>query len=203
MRQRLGVVQRGLYPTQTVLSGDFTVTIYLRSAYLRPGTGLPAVRREYRSRQIASTVSQNFFPYIPVVNGPTVQGNNLTGTPVQKIDDNQDTIRVDWIISPKNSLFGRQTWQNSPLTPASLVPFGGTLVTSGGTNEVAQLTTTTSTTVNVFRLYHSYAQLFGEQVTVTPISLRLSASPVCPPRRRIGAFRVSVGKGTAESAATA
>jgi outer membrane receptor protein involved in Fe transport len=65
----------------------------------------------------------------------------------------------------QNSLFGRQTWQNAPLTPASLVPFGGTLVTSGGTNEVAQLTTmVTSTTVNVFRAYHSYAQLFGEQV---------------------------------------
>jgi hypothetical protein len=174
MRERLGVVKRGLFPTQTQLSGDFTGqnTIYdplsvvggQRQAFA--GNAIPASR--------INPVAKNFFPYIPVVNGPTIQGNNLTGTPVQSINDNQDTVRVDWIISPKNSLFGRQTWQNAPLTPASLVPFGGTLVTSGGRNEVAQLTTmVTATTVNVFRAYHSYAQLFGEQ---TPVSSNLAAS---------------------------
>ena len=152
MRQRVGVVQRGLYPTQTLLSGNFAGqnTIYdplstpnglNRQAF--PGNVIPASR--------INTVSKNFFPYIPVVNGPTIQGANLTGTPVQQINDDQETVRVDWIISPKNSLFGRQTWQNAPLLPASLVPFGGQLTTSGGTNEVAQLTTmVTATTVNVF-----------------------------------------------------
>jgi hypothetical protein len=175
MRQRLGVVQRGLYPTQTLLSGNFagqniiydplsTPNGLNRQAF--PGNVIPASR--------VNTISKNFFPYIPVVNGPTIQGANLTGTPVQQINDDQETVRVDWIISPKNSLFGRQTWQDAPLLPASLVPLGGTLVTSGGRNEVAQLTTmVTSTTVNVFRLYHSYAQLFGEQV---PTGSNLAAS---------------------------
>lgn len=170
MRQRLGVIQRGLYPTQKQLSGDFTGenTIYDPLTLNTDGTARQPFAGNVIPANRINAVSKNFFPYIPVVNGPTIQGANLTGTPVQKIDDNQDTVRVDWIINPKNSLFGRQTWQNAPLTPASLVPFGGTLVTSGGTNEVAQLTTMlTPTTVNVMRAYHSYAQLFGEQVTVS------------------------------------
>ena len=170
MRQRLGQVQRGLYPTQAELSGDFTAdhTIYDPLTY-DPATGL---RQPFAGNIVPSyrinQVSQNFFPYIPKVTGPTVQGANLVGTPVQKLNDDQDTIRVDWLISPKNSLFARQTWENSPLTPASLVPFGGQQVTASGTNEVAQLTTTISPTlVNVFRAYHSFAELFGEQVTVS------------------------------------
>jgi hypothetical protein len=169
MRQRLGVVQRGLYPTQRQLSGDFTGenTIYDPLTLNAAGTARQPFAGNVVPAARINTVSKNFFPYIPVVNGPTVQGANLTGTPVQAIDDNQDTVRVDWMISPKNQLFGRQTWENAPLTPASLVPFGGTLVTSGGTNEVAQLTTmVTPTTVNVFRAYHAYAQLFGKQVAV-------------------------------------
>jgi hypothetical protein len=103
MRQRLGVIQRGLYPTQKQLSGDFTGenTIYdpltLKTAGTArqpfPGNVIPANR--------INSVAKNFFPYIPVVNGPTIQGNNLTGTPVQTINDNQDSVRVDWIISPK------------------------------------------------------------------------------------------------------
>ena len=168
MRQRLGVIQRGLYPTQTLLSGNFTGQ---NTIYDPTSTPDGFNRQPFAGNMIPASrinpVAKNFFPYMPVVNGPTVQGANLTGTPVQAIDDDQDTVRVDWIISPKNSLFGRQTWQDAPLTPASLVPLGGTLVTSGGRNEVAQLTTmVTSTTVNVFRAYHAYAQLFGKQVPV-------------------------------------
>ena len=102
-----------------------------------------------------------------MVNGPTVQGNNLAGTPVQNINDNQDTVEVDWVINPKNSLFFRETWQNAPLIPASLIPFGGQQTPSAGSNQVAQLTTLiTPTVVNVARIYHSYALLFGQQVPV-------------------------------------
>jgi Carboxypeptidase regulatory-like domain len=176
MRQRLGVVQRGLFPTQKQLSGDFTgeniiydpLTLNADGTARQPFAGnvIPAAR--------INAVSKNFFPYIPVVTGPTVQGNNLTGTPVQKIDDDQETVRADWIINPKNSLFGRQTWQDAPLSPASLVPLGGAQVPSSGFNEVAQLTTmVTPATVNVFRAFHSYAKLFGQQV---PVNSNLAAA---------------------------
>ena len=169
LRQRLGVIQRGLYPTQKLLSGDFTgeSVIYDPLTYnaatntrqVFAGNVIPANR--------INQVSKNFFPFIPRVSGPTVQGANLTGTPVQAINDDQETVRVDYQISPKHSLFGRQTWENAPLTPAALVPYGGTLVLSSGWNEVAQLTSSlTPTVVNVFRAYHSFAQLFGQQVPV-------------------------------------
>jgi hypothetical protein len=176
VKQRLGVVQRGDYPRQDELTGNFT----LDSAIYDPLTYNPATgaRAPFAGNVIPAsrinTVSKNFFPYIPVVNTLPVQGANVVGTPVQKINDNQETVRVDYLISPKNSLFGRQTWQNAPLIPASLTPDGGQQVASSGENEVAQLTTTiTPTIVNVARVYHSYANLFGQQV---PVSSNLAAA---------------------------
>lgn len=175
MRERLGVVQRGLYPTQNQLSGNFAGdnTIYDPLTLNAAGTArLPFANNIVPASRI-NAVSKNFFKYIPVVNGPTVQGANLVGTPSQSIDDNQETVRVDWIISPKNSVFGRQTWQNAPLLPASLVPFGGQQTPSTGTNEVVQLTTLISpSVVNVARAYHAYAKLFGQQV---PVSSNIAA----------------------------
>lgn len=175
-KQRLGSVQRGLYPTQTLLSGNFAGenAIYDPLTY-DAGTG---ARQPFAGNQIPASrinaVAKNFFPYIPKVTGPTVQGANLVGTPVQSINDDQETVRMDYLISPKNSLFGRQTWQNAPLTPAALVPLGGQLVASKGWNEVGQLTTTlTPTIVNVARAYHSFALLFGQQV---PVGSNLAAA---------------------------
>ena len=166
-RQRLGVIQRGTFPTQTLLGGDFSgqPVIYdpltfnsatnARTAFA--GNQIPASR--------INAVSKNFLPYIPVVNTPGA--NNVQGTPVQRLDDNQYNIRGDWLISSKHSLFGRYTWQNAPLTPASLAPLGGTLVTSKGISAVAQLTSTLSPTiVNVARASYTYMTLFGEQVAV-------------------------------------
>ena len=170
VRQRLGVVQRGDFPRQDELSGNFTADAVIYD----PLTFNPTTdtRQPFAGNLIPATrinaVSKNFYPYIPKVNTLPVQGANVVGTPVQKINDDQETVRVDYLISPKNSLFGRQTWQNAPLSPASLTPDGGQQVNSSGTNEVAQLTTAISPTiVNTARAYHSYANLFGEQVPVS------------------------------------
>src|SRR5579884_3887042 len=170
VRQRLGVVQRGNYPRQDELNGNFTLDAKIYDPLTfdaSTGTRQPFAGNIIPASRI-NAVSKNFFPYIPKVNSLPVQGANLVGTPVQKINDDQETVRIDYIVSPKNSLFGRQTWQNAPLIPASLVPFGGQQVASSGNNQVAQLTTTlTPTIVNVARAYHSFANLFGEQVPVT------------------------------------
>jgi hypothetical protein len=176
IRQRLGVVQRGDFPRQDELNGNFTgdAPIYDPLTF----NAVTGTRQAFAGNVIPTSrinaVSRNFFPYIPVVNSLPVQGANVVGTPVQKINDDQETVRVDYIISPKNALFGRQSWENAPLTPASLVPLGGQQVNSAGTNEVLQLTTTlTPSIVNVARAYHSYANLFGEQV---PVSSNLAQS---------------------------
>ncbi|MCC6365588.1 MAG: TonB-dependent receptor [Bryobacterales bacterium] len=176
LRQRLGQVQRGLYPTQTLLGGNFTT----QAPIFDPTTFDPAAgtRQPFAGNVIPSsrvnTVAKNFFPYIPVTNNPTVQGANLVGTPVQKLTDDQETVRVDWSINSRHSLFGRQTWQDAPLEPASLTPLGGTQVISKGYNEVLQLTSSlTPRLVNVGRIYHSYATLFGQQV---PVSENLAAT---------------------------
>ena len=166
-RQRLGVIQRGTYPTQALLSGDFsglpvindplTFDPATNSRKPFPGNKIPAER--------INAVSKNFFPYIPVTN---ISGaNNLSGTPVQKLDDDQMNFRGDWNISSKHALFGRYSWQKAPLSPASLVPLGGSLVDTKGVSGVAQLTSTlTNSIVNVARMSYAYMTLFGKQVTV-------------------------------------
>lgn len=169
-RQRLGVIQRGIYPTQTEIGGDFsgkTTTIY------DPLTFDPATntRQPFAGNRIPSNrinaVSKNFFQYIPVTNAPTVNGANLLGTPVQKLDDDQMNFRGDWLINDKHSLFGRYSWQKAPLSPASLVPLGGSLVDTKGVSGVVQLTSSLSPSlVNVVRGSYAYMTLFGKQVVV-------------------------------------
>ena len=169
LRQRLGVIQRGLYPTQKLLSGDFSgEAIIYDPLTFDPVAG---TRQAFSGNLIPDSrinrVSKNFLPYIPVTNNPTVQGANLVGTPVQKLTDDQETVRVDWLMNFRHSLFFRQTWQDAPLEPASLTPLGGAQVISKGTSEVLQLTSTlTSRVINVLRLWHGYANLFGQQVPV-------------------------------------
>ncbi len=167
IRQHLGQVQRILVPDQTLLSGNFAgqPTIYDPTTY-NPAT---QTRTPFLNNQIPASrfnqVALNYLKYIPPPNGPLVQGANLVGTPTQTLNDDQDNVRVDYIINSKNSLFGRQSWENAPISPASLLPLGGQVVSESGENELIQLTSTISpSTVNVFRAYHNYANLFGTQI---------------------------------------
>ncbi|MBM3726745.1 MAG: carboxypeptidase regulatory-like domain-containing protein [Acidobacteria bacterium] len=168
-RQRLGIIQRGIYPRQSQLRGDFT----LNNPIFDPLTfnaannaKLPFAGNRIPEARI-NRVSRNFFPYIPVVDTLPVGGANLVGTPVQRLDDDQMNFRADYNISSKHSLFGRYTWQSAPLSPAALVPLGGRQVDSQGRSIVTQLTSSISpSVVNVFRAAYSYMELFGKQVTV-------------------------------------
>lgn len=169
-KQRLGVIQRGIYPTQTQLTGDFSGINQVINDPLTfdatANTRTPFAGNRVPANRI-NQISKNFFPYIPVTNAPTVNGANLTGTPVQRLDDDQFNLRGDWLISSKHSLFGRYSWQKAPLSPAALVPLGGALVDSKGVSGVAQLTSSISPTiVNVARASYAYMTLFGKQVTV-------------------------------------
>ena len=169
-KQRLGIIQRGIFPTQTQLTGDFsglttpisdplTFDAATNSRQLFPGNRVPASR--------INTVSKNFFPYIPVTNAATVNGANLVGTPVQRLDDDQFNLRGDWLINEKHSLFGRYSQQKAPLSPAALAPLAGSLVDTKGVSGVVQVTSTiTPAIVNVARASYAYMTLFGRQVTV-------------------------------------
>jgi hypothetical protein len=168
-RQRLGVIQRGIFPWRALLDGDFTglPTIYdpmtlneaTNTRMPFPGNRVPAAR--------INRVSRNFFPYIPVAAGPPVAGANVEGTPVQRLDEDQFTVRGDWILNSNHALFGRYSWQDSPLFPAALQPLGGRAVLSQGKSAVVQLTSSLSpSVVNVARLAYSFMNLYGQQVPV-------------------------------------
>ncbi len=166
-KQRLGVIQRGIYPRQAQLRGDFSAN----NPIFDPLSFANNTKQPFAGNQIPDTrinrISRNFFPYIPVVNTLPVGGANLEGTPVQSLDDDQLNVRADYIVSNKHAVFGRYSWQNAPLSPAALVPLGGRQVDSAGRSGVVQVTSSLSpTVVNVFRGAYSYMELFGKQVTV-------------------------------------
>ncbi|MDX1982165.1 MAG: TonB-dependent receptor [Bryobacteraceae bacterium] len=168
-RQRLGVIQRGIYPTQTQLRGDFTAYPVINDPLTFNAAG--NTRTPFAGNRIPESrinrVSRNFFPYIPVVDSLPVNGANLEGTPVQRLDDDQLNLRGDWLITSRHSLFGRYSWQKAPLSPAALNPLGGRQVDSKGVSAVSQLTSSlTPSVVNVFRAAYSYMNLFGKQVPV-------------------------------------
>ncbi len=168
-RQRLGITQRGLFPNQTQLTGNlaggpdifdpltFDATTNTRQQF--PGNVVPPSR--------INRISRNFFPFIPVTNNPVVEGVNLVGTPIQRLDDDQVNVRGDYRINDNHTLFARYSWQDAPLLPAALQPLAGRQVISRGRAAVAQLTSTLRpNVVNVFRAAYNYANLFGQQVTV-------------------------------------
>lgn len=168
-RQRLGVIQRGIYPTQNQLRGDFTGF----NPIYDPRTFDPATntRQPFPGNRVPENrinpVSRNFFPYIPVTNSIAVAGANLEGTPVQRLDDDQYNLRGDWIVNNQHSLFGRYSSQSAPLSPAALAPLGGRQVDSKGRSAVLQLTSSlTPSVANVFRASYTYMNLFGKQVEV-------------------------------------
>jgi hypothetical protein len=169
LRQRLGVIQRGLYPTQKFLGGDFSGEFPIHDPLTFDAdaqTRTPFANNQVPASRINS-VSKNFFPFIPVTNAATVRGANLEGTPVEKLDDDQLNFRGDWVLNDSNSIFGRFSWQDAPLIPASLVPLGGRQVISEARNVMAQWTSALSpTVVNVVRASYMYADLFGQQVPV-------------------------------------
>ncbi len=168
-RQRLGIIQRGIYPTQTQLRGDFAGFPVIHDPLTfnaAANTRQPFAGNRVPENRI-NRISRNIFPYIPVVDSPVANGANLEGTPVQRLDDDQMNLRGDWIINSKHSLFGRFSWQKAPLSPAALAPLGGRQVDSKGVSAVAQLTSSlTPSVVNVFRAAYGYMNLFGKQVTV-------------------------------------
>ena len=195
LRQKLGIIRRGRFPTTTLLGGDFKAEniihdplTFNEGAQTRdpfPNNVIPASR--------INQISTNFMPFIPVTNSPTVGGVNLSGTPVEQLHDDQINIRGDVLLSNKHSLFGRYSWQDAPLLPASLVPLGGRQVISEGNQSMIQLTSTlTPTTVNVLRASYSYAQLFGQQVVVdSDLASEIGIKNISTVERNWGVPRVS------------
>lgn len=176
-RQRLGITQRALYPRQSAeLAGNFTTNVFADRAATPihdPLTFTAATnsRTPFPGNIIPSSrinrVSRNFFPFIPSVDGQAVEGVNLTGIPVQRLDDDQFNIRGDYRVNDTHSLFFRYSEQDAPLTPAALAPLAGAQVISFGRGAVAQVASTLRpNVVNVFRAAYNQAKLFGQQVPV-------------------------------------
>jgi len=129
-RERQFRQQFATVPTAAERAGDFTgmATIYDPATY-NPGTGTkqPFPNNIIPSNRI-STFSTLYDRFLPMPNSPTLaaEGNaNLVGQITETLNADKWSVKLDYVASQKDSMFGRFSFQNSGDIITSLFPTQG------------------------------------------------------------------------------
>jgi hypothetical protein len=118
-RNSFGVVNN--VPTAAMLNGDFSSSDI---PLINPSTGLQFPGNRIPASQfnpVSLNILKTFYPPANVINADPLDPNNnyLKNSPSPSTTDLYD-IRIDQVITSKQSLFGRFSWKNlSSLTPLS------------------------------------------------------------------------------------
>ena len=166
-RVRKGNTLSGLIPTPAQLDGALAG---LPSNKEDPATGKPAILNPLTGQpfpnnqippQLLSSVAQKFRKFIPAPNA-NISGRNLVVSPTTKRDDNQGTGRVDFNISPRDTLFGRYTSFDSDLLVPGIAPLYGNVFPYRGQNFGLEETHLFSPTLlNVFKFGYNRGNVFN------------------------------------------
>lgn len=135
-------------PTSAMLAGDFSglctagfnggICTNASQQLYNPGTSTPILNNNIANRitpdgraiaNVYQAVIRGALSYRD--NQPGTPSNNLTLAPSNPLNFHQDLVRVDWVISPKHSLFAR--WihdQNSLIDPFGTFSNSGILNTT-------------------------------------------------------------------------
>lgn len=168
-RVRQGNTLNALVPTPAQLSGDLTG---LSSNKTDPTTGQPAILNPFTGQafqgnqipsQYLSQIVQKFKQYIPAPNAD-LPGVNLVVSPSTVRNDNQWTVRGDFHLSDKDTMFGRSTYYKSDLLRPGIAPLFGQIFPYQGLNEEFQETHLFSPTLlNVFKLGFNRSHVFHKR----------------------------------------
>lgn len=117
-------------PTKDLRGGNFSAfpnTIYDPSSY-DPATN---TRQAFNNNQIQSyrfdPVAVNLLAALPLPNLPG-ETNNLRINTLESDSQDQGDVRIDAVLSPSNSMFGRYTYGRADITfPATPIEINGTL----------------------------------------------------------------------------
>jgi outer membrane receptor protein involved in Fe transport len=175
LRSRLSNTLTALVPTQEQLAGDLTgLTSTKRdgtgqAAVLDPLTGLPFAGNRIPASRISS-VTRKFTRYTPVPNAHVGNRNYVVAKSTNRNDDQWST-RMDWQISPNDTLFGRYTNFGSTLYRPGIGVLSGSFFPYSGQNTVVQYTHIFSPRVlNVFKFGYNWSKVFNTWEN-TPTSL--------------------------------
>jgi len=113
-------------PTQAQRNGDFSAAT---KQLVSPFTGLPYTRNQI-PRADWSPAAIKMLNYFPLPNGAFTGGNNYVNVQDTLTNWDQGSARVDYTITPKDSVFGRYTQQTLNSTEPGLTFFGGRIFPS-------------------------------------------------------------------------
>lgn len=171
LRSRRSATVTALVPTAEQMAGDLST---LRSskaggALIDPIGNVPFAGNRIPTSRISS-VTRAFSKYTPTPNANT-GGRNFVATRSTSRDDDQYSGRVDYQISPSDSIFGRYTNYESTLFRPGIGPLSGNVFPYEGRNVVVQHTHIFSPRwLNVFKFGYNRAVVFNSW-EITPTSL--------------------------------
>lgn len=167
-RQVLKSTVKATVPSQAMFGGDFgellalstPVQLYDPATY-DAATGL---RQPFEGNVIdparINSMAKALMAYY--VAAPTYAKENLVGNPTTTDNYDQWGTRVDWNVSPRNTVFGEYVHENSPTKNGALFPLAGYGFPLNTNLMMLQATSTlTPHMVNVFRIGWLRAEVFS------------------------------------------
>jgi hypothetical protein len=107
MRQRNAISSTALVPTPAERSGDFSFVSQSGFAIVDPFTKQPLPNNVIPQSRI-NRVGQALVNLYPAPNSPD-PARNYVGTPSRVLDNGIPTVRIDHLLGPRDTLFGRFT----------------------------------------------------------------------------------------------
>lgn len=165
-RQLIRPLVNQVVPTQAMFGGDFSaVSTPIYNPYSYDST--TKTRAAFPNNQIPSgminSISKALLAYYLPQGGVGCQANSVCGHPLQKLNDDQFTVRVDSQLSAHQSMFVNVSHENSPIDNQSLQPLNGTLFPLQATVASIQHTLSIgSHIVNILRIGYDRALTFDE-----------------------------------------
>jgi hypothetical protein len=141
LRELTAFSAAGYSPTEEMFAGNFAATgrvIYDPASYLPDsGTREPFPNFTIPANRV-NPVSRNLLEYYRPGTSLTSRPNNIFGTPLKTLTDNQGGGRVDLALNPRSHLFGQFFRQNTPSTQPGLFPLSGLLYQNESTLAMVQ-----------------------------------------------------------------
>ncbi len=196
-RQRLGTTIQGRVPTAEELQGRLPATDPITGqavVVVDPLTGEPFPNNQIPAERI-DRVIRNVIPLFPLPNRPGDPALNYVRSPSRINDSDQIHVKVDFNLSPSDSVFVRYSWLDEPLVQPTLFEGFGLIRPLGDQNVALSYTRIVNPRlVNEFRIgfnrnrtFNLPEGAFGPDVAR---DIGLSNTNANPANRGLPSFRV-------------
>ena len=165
LRQVRSATANAFAPTAKMFAGDFSEilpTQIFDPATFDPITG---ARQPFPSNVIPperiNSVARNLLDFYLPGSSYATRPNNISGNPRTSMDSDQFGGRLDWVVNPRNTVYGQYIYEDSPVINYGLFPMSGPWYPLTSQVAMVQWTSTLSSKlVHELRLGYTRALLF-------------------------------------------